>query len=957
MIIQFQFIFFTVKKIKILMILFLIGFTGSILISFIYNTSLPNSLVESELSQGEEIINIIPHYSLTESDTIFIDGNDAFHELASNESWSGDGSFTTPYIITNLNITNSTGSSAIPLVEIRNTDLYFNLSYCLLEGGSYGLFLSNVTNALIQNNTIRNSLGEFTESDGIVLNTCFNNSIVDNEISGHDEYGLTLSNSKNNTIHSNDFIDNGDGGVGLTASDNNTISSNNVLNSGRFAILLTSSSDNNTISDNSIIDHGYSIYISSNCQHNRIVGNTIDQNGEFGIRLTDSSNNTIQSNWILSNGMGMFIDSSPDNVFTDNEITNFGIRIIGDQLDHLIQTNVTNNTVNNKPVVYWKNVKGGTVPIGAGQIILINCTDVKIYDQEISDLEVAIALDYSNRVLIENNSIVNSSFNGILLRYSNSSSLVDNYIINTDGEGLVIAYSENNTILSNSLINSSMTGCTIGYSLNNTFRSNNISYNLYGCYILSSKNISFSYNSFNNNSEYALYLDSTEHSFLDRNDFIFNKQTGGSQSYDSQTNSILKNIFEFNYWNDWTEPDSNSDRIVDEPYSIDGAANNQDLNPLSVPYLKYVHKVTEPIILYPNGGETLSNIATIRWISSNDSWDHNVSYSLYYSNNNGSSWILLQANQSTTIYEWDTNTIADGSEFLVKVVVVCFEGLISSDYSDNVFSIENQKHILSIPNIIYPNGGEVVSGGILIQWMKASDTWGHSVTYNLYYSSNSGSNWILVESNLTSNNYYWNISHLQEGSNYLIKVVAVCAEGLTVVDISNEAFTISTVPHSFANPIVTYPNGGEILNGTIQIQWNAAEDSLNHLVTYSVYFSFDNGFTWFELVSNLTASYFTWNTSTVADGATYLIRVKAICEEDLFSEDISDGVFTIQNIITTTTTPPITTTSTTTTSYIPTTSEGTTSTTISEDGSFPNIFFVGIFLISIVIFHRKSRKK
>ncbi|MFX0086433.1 MAG: hypothetical protein ACFFAU_12255, partial [Candidatus Hodarchaeota archaeon] len=339
-------------------------------------------------------------------------------------------------------------------------------------------------------------------------------------------------------------------------------------------------------------------------------------------------------------------------------------------------------------------------------------------------------------------------------------------------------------------------------------------------------------------------------------------------------------------------------------------------------------------------------------------WDHNVSYSLYYSNDNGSSWILLQANQSTTIYEWDTNTIADGSEFLVKVVVVCSEGLISSDYSDNVFSIENQKHILSIPNIIYPNGGEVVSGGILIQWMKASDTWGHSVTYNLYYSSNSGSNWILVESNLTLNNYNWNITHLDEGSNYLIKVVAVCAEGLTVVDISNEAFTISTVPHNLTNPIITYPNGGEILNGTIQIQWNSVEDSLNHFITYSVYFSFDNGITWFELVSNLTSNFFTWNTSSIADGSNYIIRVKANCEADLYSEDRSDGVFTIQNIIPATTTiPPTTTTITTTTSYIPITSETTTSTTISEDGSFPNIIFVILFATSVIIIHRKSRKK
>jgi parallel beta-helix repeat protein len=942
------------------MILLLIGLTGSILTALKYTNFLSNSLLEEDLPQKEDVITLVPQYSLTEFDTIFVDGNEIFHELALNESWAGNGSLAAPYLITELNITNSTGSSAIPLIEIRNTDLYFNLSYCLLEGGSYGIFLSNVTNALIHNNTIRNSLGDFTESDGIVLNTCSNNTLFDNMISGHDEYGITLSNSKNNTIHSNDLIDNGDGGIGLTSSDNNTLSSNNVFSSGRFAILLTSSSDNNTVSDNTIIDHGYSIYVSSNSQHNRFIRNIIDQNGEFGIRLTDSSNNTIQSNWLLADGMGMFIDSSPANIFKDNEITNFGIRVIGDNLGHLLQTSVINNTVNNKPVVYWKNINGGTVPLGAGQIILVNCTDVTIYNQEISNLEVAIALDYSNRVLIENNSIVNSSFNGILLRYSNFSTIVDNYIVNTDGEGLVIAYSENNSIVHNSLINSSMMGCTIGYSSNNTFNSNNISFNIYGCYILSSKNTSFSYNIFNNNTEYAIYLFSSEHSFLDRNDFLFNKQTGGSQAYDSQTNPLLKNTFEYNHWNDWTEPDNNSDRIVDQPYSIDGPANNQDSYPLSVPYSKYVHTITEPTILYPNGGETVSNIVIINWTSSIDSWDHNASYSLYYSNDNGSSWILLQANQSMTSYEWDTNTVADGSEFLVKVVVICTEGLISSDYSDNVFSVENQIHTLSIPVIIYPNGGEIVSGEISIQWVEALDTWGHSVNYSLYYSSNSGFNWILIESNLTSNNYNWNIDSLNEGSTYLIKVVAICTDGLTVVDISNDVFTITTVPHDLTNPVITSPNGGEILNGTIQIQWNASEDSLNHLVTYSIYFSFDNGITWFELVSNLTSNTYTWNTSIVADGSNYLIKVKAICLEGLISEDISDGVFTVQNIISNTTTPttttaPTTTTS-TTTSDTTSTSEDTTTTTISEDGSFPSIIFVAIFITCFVIAIRKFKK-
>lgn len=41
----------------------------------------------------------------------------------------------------------------------------------------------------------------------------------------------------------------------------------------------------------------------------------------------------------------------------------------------------------------------------------------------------------------------------------------------------------------------------------------------------------------------------------------------------------LKNDFSYNYWDDWTNPDNNSDGFVDSTYSIDGDANNHDAYP------------------------------------------------------------------------------------------------------------------------------------------------------------------------------------------------------------------------------------------------------------------------------------------------------------------------------------------------------------------------------------------
>jgi hypothetical protein len=49
------------------------------------------------------------------------------------------------------------------------------------------------------------------------------------------------------------------------------------------------------------------------------------------------------------------------------------------------------------------------------------------------------------------------------------------------------------------------------------------------------------------------------------------------------TDDGTMNVFDGNYWNDWTSPDANNDSIVDLPYEIDGDANGNDPYPIAVP--------------------------------------------------------------------------------------------------------------------------------------------------------------------------------------------------------------------------------------------------------------------------------------------------------------------------------------------------------------------------------------
>ncbi len=109
---------------------------------------------------------------------------------------------------------------------------------------------------------------------------------------------------------------------------------------------------------------------------------------------------------------------------------------------------------------------------------------------------------------------------------------------------------------------------------------------------------------------------------------------------------------------------------------------------------------------------------------------------------------------------------------------------------------------------------------------------------------------------------------------------------------------------------ITYPNGGEILNGTITIQWTLASPLTIDIHWFQVSYSPNGGNTWFLLVSYTNNTTYIWDTSLHPDGNNYLIQV--IAESKVWGErtDVSDGFFTIDNhaAVSSTTTSSIQTT-------------------------------------------------
>ncbi|MFX1562476.1 MAG: DUF4350 domain-containing protein [Promethearchaeota archaeon] len=107
----------------------------------------------------------------------------------------------------------------------------------------------------------------------------------------------------------------------------------------------------------------------------------------------------------------------------------------------------------------------------------------------------------------------------------------------------------------------------------------------------------------------------------------------------------------------------------------------------------------------PNGGEALTGTVTIDWTAIDPNKDTIVSYDVAYSPDNGASWITIATGLTTTSTSWDTTTVINGNQYLIRVVAYDYD-LGGQDQSDAVFSVNNP---LPIPGFPF----EAVAIGIL----------------------------------------------------------------------------------------------------------------------------------------------------------------------------------------------------------------------------------------------------
>jgi len=447
---------------------------------------------------------------------------------------------------------NSADKSGICINNVNNTTISWNMF-----ARSYYFIIGTFTNYNTIHDNLMGSSGSYIESWGIWLRNSDNNLIYNNEITGLDMYAVPvhLESSNNNTVTNN--ILSGSYDMGLLSSENNTIM-NNIMGSGFWAQIYMEGSSYNTFQNNTFYSADYD-----------------------GVEIYSSSHNTFSNNTLTKGGI--FVYESYNNIIKDN-------------------------IINNKPLIYLEGISDYFFSGDAGQIVIVNCNNMTISNQNISQINQGLELFKTNDSIIFNCNFSSNKFQGIYSAFSDNNKFINITLKNNWGEGIYL-YNCNETEISYSNINPNwgVGICTLeshyAYFHNNTIKGrdcngiemissnynticfNEITHHVYGftAFMIEDSHHNNIFNNNINSNSCGFFTYNCKNLSIYHNAFIGNKLTEGEN--DGENNSWDNGYPSGgNYWSDYTGKDNDRDGIGDTPNKIISSGSNWDRYPLMEPY-------------------------------------------------------------------------------------------------------------------------------------------------------------------------------------------------------------------------------------------------------------------------------------------------------------------------------------------------------------------------------------
>lgn len=621
---------------------------GIIISSLSVNTTTTLSFVKKNQIADSLILNLVPH------GPIIITHDDNFTDYG----FSGIGTANNPYIIENYEIITSSENG----IYIANTTKYFVIRNCYLDAVDWGLYIYEIADgtASIINNTVENNIYgmslwhsssfviinntcRYNTEYGIQLDTAHESIVINNTCSFNNAYGIYQWNSENSTFTNNTCIDNYLRGIYLQDCFNASITSN-ICNGGSWDGIYLLNSANSTLYDN--LCHNNQRGIRLQYSPGITLDNNTCNNNQHGIYLDDSSDAIVMDNTCRRNSLhGIRLEHSYGAILTNNSLYESGLSIT-DLAYYYSHYTIENNWMNDKKLGFYVGLNQAifSTPI-YGQLILINCNDVVVCNQELSDTSTGLFLSrcenanifdntcnnnkrdgitvvyFSNNVTLTDNICSYNRFGGITLDSSEGAKIVSNTCNNNGGKGMNLFtssdmtvvnntcnnnkwyginqfHSDNITLIDNTCSNNEEHGIVLWYSPEATVTNNTISNNKgNGIYLYHSSNSILTKNIIKNNSM-GIDSEDSENCFLTYNLIQENKGHGILLLDGSNNNTIHHNTFidnnpggtsqasdngENNTWYDITTEKGNhwSDWDSKKPYPIDGTSNVTDPYPLN----------------------------------------------------------------------------------------------------------------------------------------------------------------------------------------------------------------------------------------------------------------------------------------------------------------------------------------------------------------------------------------
>ena len=449
----------TNTKIKLISIVIL----GSIFILSVVAFTNINYNAPSNLEQEYETILYIEDLKISKiSERIFINGTSDWVDLKNEGNCTGQGTYSDPYVIKDLVIN---GFYIGTCIWIENSDVYFKIENCTVYNAeNYGIYLNNVSNGHLVNNTFSSNIAE----------------------------GISLYRSHNNTILETN-INNNYEGIRLYDSNNNNISGNHLTNN--YAVGIGNSNSNNTI----------------------VIGNTVDYNS-IGIDLWKSNNTLVSGNIMNECGLRIFGNIellSSNNIDTTNIVN-------GKQLYYYTnEIGLKSNNFTNGGQVILVNCNDSSisdldVSLSTRGISLYYCNKNNISGNIANNNIYGISLEYCNNITISGNIANDNFWNGIDLVGSNNNAITGNRVDrNSVGIGL---WTSNNTLVTGNIgSNNLYYGIWLDMSNNNTITGNTASSNTIGILLERSNNNEITGNTLIGNNECFSEFDSEGNNFDNNN--------------------------------------------------------------------------------------------------------------------------------------------------------------------------------------------------------------------------------------------------------------------------------------------------------------------------------------------------------------------------------------------------------------------------------------------------------